>query len=101
MKKSYSLFLLLFCLGCRNPSAPALEKEYQSLLDQKEYFRLRDKMQQNRKINIDRVKDLYFNACLDNVFNLNGVSEHTINKLLDNYKNDMPDSMVARLLLLA
>jgi len=101
MKKSYSLFLLLFCFGCRNPSAPALEKEYQSLLDQKEYFRLRDKMQQNRKINIDRVKDLYFNACLDNVFNLNGGSEHTINVLLDNYKNDMPDSMVARLLLLA
>jgi len=101
MKKLYPLFLLIFCFSCRNPSAPALEKEYQSLLDQKEYFRLRDKMDQNRKINIDGIKDRYFSACLDNVFNRNAASERTINLLLDNDKSDMPDSMIARLLLLA
>ncbi|MBN8851963.1 MAG: hypothetical protein BGO55_26015 [Sphingobacteriales bacterium 50-39] len=101
MKKLYPAFLLGFCLSCHNPSNPMLEKEFQSLLDQKEYFRLRDKMEQNRKINIDHVKERYFSACLDNVFNLNAASERTINILLGGNKNDMPDSMVARLLLLA
>ncbi|HVU84701.1 MAG TPA: retropepsin-like aspartic protease, partial [Puia sp.] len=101
MKKLYSLFFLLFCLCCRNPAVPGLEKEYQSLLDQKEYFRLRDKMEQNKKINIDGIKGRYFAACLDNVFNKNAGSEQKINILLEKYKKDMPDSMIARLLLLA
>jgi len=100
MKKRYSLFLLLFCLSCNNPSALMLEKEYQSLLDQKEYFKLREKMQQNKKINIDGLKDLYFSACLDNVFNMNQGSIHQVEKLFEDYKNDLSDSMKARLQLL-
>jgi len=100
MKKLYSVFLVLFCLSCRNPSAKVLEKEFQSLLDQKEYFRLRDKMQQNRKVDIDEVNELYFSACLDNVFNKNQGSIRGIKTLFDDHKNDLPDSMMARLQLL-
>ncbi|HVU58462.1 MAG TPA: retropepsin-like aspartic protease [Puia sp.] len=99
MKKIYPLFLLLFCFSCHNPSAPLLEKEFQSLLDQKEYFRLRDKMEQN-KINIDGLKDRYFSACLDNVFNLNRGSINKIENLLSDYRDDLSDSMKGRLLLL-
>jgi hypothetical protein len=100
MKKIYPLFLWLICFSCRNPSASILEKEYQTLLDQKEYFRLRDKMQQNRKIKIDKLKELYFSACLSNVFNRNQGSIHEIETLFNDYKSDLPDSLKARLLLL-
>lgn len=57
-------------------------------------------MQQNRSVNIDEVKEHYFSACLDNVFNMNEGSTRLINTMLDRYKNDLPDSMMARLQLL-
>jgi hypothetical protein len=99
MKKTYPLFFLLFCLSCHRPSAPSLGKEFRSLLDQKEYFRLRDKMELCKN-KIDGLNGLYFSAQLDNVFNRNGRSIQEIDRLLHDYKDDLSDSMKARLLVL-
>src|SRR5260370_12091553 len=99
MKIFYSLSLLLLCIGCRHPSSLQTEKECQSLLDQKEYFRLRRIMALHGQ-DLSPEKNLYFSACIDNVFNMNAASVRKIQELFDNYDRLLTDSIKARLFLL-
>jgi hypothetical protein len=99
MKKTHSLLLLFLFISCRHHYSLQLEKEWQSLLDQKEYFRLRDQIALHKE-DISPDKGLYFSAWVDNVFSKNAASVQKIQMLLDDYGRDISDSVRARLLLL-
>jgi hypothetical protein len=99
MKRFPLLVLLIFCLSCHRPSSLQLEKEWQTWLDQKEYFRLRNGMEQHKE-DVGPAKTLYFRAFIDNVFNMNAASAQDIKALLEGYGPQLSDSVKARLLLL-
>jgi hypothetical protein len=96
----FHLLLLLCCsFACRHASSPQLEKEWQSWLDQKEYFKLRSSLELH-KYGVDPEKALYFRAFIDNVFNMNVESIQDIRALIEGYGDHLPDSVKARLKLL-
>ena len=86
-------------MACRHASSPQLEKEWQSLLDQKEYFRLRRGMELH-KFDVSPMKSLYFRSFIDNVFNMNAASIQDIQALFEGYDDELTDTTRARLLLL-
>src|SRR5580692_8576759 len=97
MSKFYALFLAIACLGCHHTGFPQTEKMLQSLLDQKEYFKLRDLLALDAD-KISREKNLYFAAYIDNAFNRNDASLEKIRTLLRDYSHDLSDSTKALLL---
>lgn len=99
MKRLYSLSLLVLCLACRHRSSLQLEKEWQTWLDQKEYFKLRSSMDLH-KYEVSPEKSMYFQSFIDNVFNRNAASIMDIEALMDGYDSRLSDTVKARLLLL-
>lgn len=97
MSKFYLIFIVVSCLGCRHTPSVQTEKMLQSLLDQKEYFKLRDRL----ALDADKIspeKNLYLGANLDNAFNRNEASMEKIHTLLEKYAASTPDSTKANLL---
>lgn len=95
--KHLSWALILACLSCHNPADRQMEQSLQSLLDRKEYFKLKSTL----AFNGDRLspeKRLYFQAFVDNVFNRNNSSIEHIEVLLKQYGPLLPDSIRADLL---
>ncbi len=97
---------LLFLLSCGQKadriaakSHPDFVNGLQTLLDQKEYFRLETKLKAagDSLLPADR---LYFRVQLDNAFNRNDSSIAGILQLLDSNAAPLPDSARANLLLL-
>jgi len=99
MKIFYTLALLFFCISCRHASSLQMEKDWQSWLDEKEYFKLRRSMELN-KYAVSPEKALYFRAFIDNVFNMNVASIQDIQTLMEGYDASLTDTVKAHLLLL-
>jgi hypothetical protein len=100
MMNFYALLLIASCFSCRHSVSLETEKMLQSLLDNKEYFKLRDRL----ALDADKIspeKSLYLNAYVDNAFNRNELSAQRIDSLLKTYAGNMSDSTKARLLQLA
>ena len=81
-------------------SSPSLQKDraLQSLLDRSEYFKLRDSLPLYAN-EISQERRLFFEACLDNVFNRNGRSNQKIDSIWQDTAK-LTDSLKANLLLL-
>lgn len=99
MKPFYIVLLLMFCMSCHQASSPELERQWQSWLDQKEYFKLRRSMELH-KFDVNPMKSLYFRSFIDNVFNMNEGSIKDIQALLEGYNAELTDTVKAHLLLL-
>src|SRR5580693_2304229 len=85
------LTILILVYGCTYRGPFKEMQQLQSLLDQKEYFKLRislnylgDHIRKERKI--------YFRAFVENAFNRNEESEKDIVDLLGNYASVLTDS---------
>lgn len=95
--KHLSWALILACLSCHNAADRQLEQSLQSLLEQKEYFKLKSTL----ALNEDRIspeKRLYLQAFVDNVFNRNSSSDQHIEVLLKQYGSHLSDSIKSDLL---
>lgn len=88
-------------MGCHNnaPLSKAAEKKLQTLLDNKEYFKLETQV----KLYNDSLSDekkLYYTAYLDNVFNHNIDCINAVDSLINNFAAQLPDSVKAEMRLL-
>jgi predicted aspartyl protease len=92
------LLLLLLCHSCRPHTPTATEQHCQSLLKQKDFFRLRTLLATASE-DISPEKRRYYQAYTDNAFNRNQASDSAISQLLDGSRN-LNDSLKANLLLL-
>jgi hypothetical protein len=92
------LILLLLCHSCRPHTPTATEQQCQSLLKQKDFFRLRTLLAVASE-DISPEKRRYYQAYTDNAFNKNQASDSVISQLFDGSR-DLNDSLKANLLLL-
>jgi predicted aspartyl protease len=92
------LILLLLCHGCKPHTPTATEQQCQVLLENKDFFHLRDLVVAGDE-DLSPEKKHFFQAYVDNAFNRNEASDSAIAQLFDNYRN-MADSLKANLLLL-
>ncbi len=91
-------FLMLLSMGCRmQPSSSAKQQQYQSLLDQKDFFRLQSLLASDTE-GLSPQKKLYFQAYTDNAFNRNEASNKVIATLLDQDSSSLSDSLKVNLL---
>src|SRR5258706_5165064 len=103
MKYIYSLSLLFLGAGCHHSVSLQREKELQSLLDNKEYFKLRSALAKSEE-EIGKDKSRWFHAFADNAFNRNAASTDNIRALLNDTTpgrsagSSLPDSLKAKLL---
>ena len=95
--KHLSWILIIACLSCHNPADHKMEQSLQSLLEQKEYFKLKNTLALNEE-RISPEKRLYFQAFVDNVFNRNSSSDEHIEVLLKQYNSLLSDSIRSDLL---
>jgi len=89
--------LMLFGCGNNKISSNATSKKLQTLLDQKEYF----KLEFQAKVyddNLSDYKKLYFKSFIDNAFNRNNDCINDVDQLLKNYDTALPDSLKSTLL---
>jgi len=96
MRNISFICLVLSITACTN-STDNKEKELQSLLDNKEYFKLRDRL----SVESDQISDakkIFFRAYVRNAFNDNGKSNEDIEALLTKYTSAISDSSKANLL---
>jgi hypothetical protein len=104
MKSLIFLFLIAFIVSCDRRSAERLhpdhgvEKSLHALLEQREYFDLRDILLKYPE-SVPSVKYHYFSAFLQNAFNQSALSIETINDLMKT-EHKLPDSLVAELLMI-
>jgi hypothetical protein len=87
------LFALATLTACNNkPSMSATaSKKLQSLLDNKEYFKLETQVKlYNDSLGDDR--KLYYASFIDNVFNRNIDCINDVDRLLKNFSGQLPDS---------
>lgn len=97
MYKLSSLAVILLLTGCARHGSLQKEQELQSLLDKKEYFKLKAGLQAAQD-DISDEKRLYFQAFTNNAFNRNRQSIQDVDSLLTQYNSNMPDSVKAGLL---
>lgn len=97
---------LLFFFGCGQKTAnvpvrshPGFVSRLQSLLEQKEFFRLETKLKSTGD-SLSPSDRLFFQVQVDNAFNRNDSAIAGIQQLLDDTSNPLPDSARANLLLL-
>ena len=93
------IYILPLYLGCHTPGSPQKETVAQSLLDNKEYFKLRSLLASDTN-DLSPQKRTWFLAFVDNAFNKNEASNKAIATLLEGYSTQLPDSTKASLLLL-
>lgn len=99
MRNFYWVLFLALISGCKHINFRQNEKMLQSLLDSKEYFKLKS----NLVIYEDAISDekkLYFSAFVNNAFNRNRESIKNIDAIFSNYPSVIIDSLRAGLLLL-
>ncbi|HTI08678.1 MAG TPA: pepsin/retropepsin-like aspartic protease family protein [Puia sp.] len=95
----YPLLLTLLLAGCHHPASMQKTAALQSLLDNKEYFKLRTALALYED-SISEDKSRWFHAFADNAFNRNAASTDNIRALLKEDASTLPDSLKARLLML-
>ncbi len=101
MKNSIVLVCLsmFVCFACSNTSKndPVIDKQLSDLLENKELFKLRNKLNEvQNNLSDDRI--LYYEAYCSLAFGEAEKSNEYISILLDKYKNKLSDSTVAGLL---
>jgi predicted aspartyl protease len=92
------LILILLCHGCRPHTPTAAEQQCQSLLKQKDFFRLRELLAATSE-DLETENLRYYQAYADNAFNRNQASDSAIAKIFDASPH-LADSLKANLLLL-
>src|SRR5882724_8366354 len=97
MQKIYLIIVIIVSAGCSRFSSLEKEKELQSLLDKKEYFKLRTRLL-HESDEISAEKKIYFRAYLRNAFNENQKSAEDVDALLTQYASTLPDSMKSGLM---
>lgn len=93
------LYMALFLAGCHHAVSTQEEAALQTMLDNKEYFKLRTALTLHED-NISEGKSRWFHAFVDNAFNKNTASTMNIRVLLKEGAAALPDSLKARLLML-
>ena len=97
-QSTHLLILILLCHGCRPHTPTATEQQCQSLLKQKDFFRLRELLAAAGKdISAENLR--YYQAYADNAFNRNQASDSAIAQIFDASPH-LADSLKANLLLL-
>ena len=99
MKKYLYLIILILIGNISTAEVSQIERQMKSLLDKKEFFRMRTLMLKDADKMSDE-KKLYFNAYIQNVFNQNEKSIKSIENLLNNYGFQLNDTAKAYLLIL-
>ncbi len=94
-----SSILLVNCTEHATTASSAAVAKLSSLLNQKEFFKLEEKLNSERN-NISEDQRLYFQSFIDNAFNRNQASVNIIDTLLKNYSSSLTDSSKAALQLL-
>jgi hypothetical protein len=89
--------IIIIAAGCSRSSSVQKEKELQSLLDKKDYFRLRTTLLREGE-EISEQKKIYFRAYVRNAFNDNKNSADDIETLFNQYASSFSDSTKGRLL---
>jgi len=97
MLKISFIWFILICTGCSRVSSLQKEKELQSLLDNREYFKLRTALLQGG-YELSEEKKIYFRAFVRNAFNDNKNSAKDIETLLTKYASSLSDSAKVDLL---
>ncbi|MDM8159583.1 aspartyl protease family protein [Labilibaculum sp. K2S] len=97
--KNLIIIGILFTLtSCANKKTDKIiDNELNQLLEQKDYFKLRERLESNEdKLTEDRL--LYYKAFVTNAFGEKKQSNEHINVLLEKYKNEFNDSTLTSLL---
>jgi len=91
-------FFLAFIVGCKTTSINQAEanKQLQTLLDDKDYFKLEARLKLYDHSLTDE-KKLYFASFLSNAFNRNDACIREVDSLLKMYPADLPDSIKSTL----
>lgn len=98
MKPALILFICLAFTSCSNrqPLSVSANKKLQGLLDNKEYFKLETQVKLYND-SLGDEKKLYYTAYLDNAFNRNFDCINDIDKLLNKFSAQLPDSVKEQL----
>jgi hypothetical protein len=93
------LFVILFsnCTSSSNVSHKDFEKQLNTLLEQKNYFKLRD-LFVNRQYQLTKEKELYYKAHIAKAFGERARSMSLIKELMSNYAHQLPDSILVNIL---
>ena len=93
------LFIVLFsnCTSSSNVSLKDYEKQLNTLLEQKNYFKLRDLLT-SKQYPLTKEKELYYNAHITKAFGERTRSMSLIKELMTNYAHQLPDSMLVNIL---
>ena len=93
------LFIILFsnCTSSSNVSHKDFEKQLNTLLEQKNYFKLRD-LFVNRQCPLTKEKELYYKAHIAKAFGERARSMSLIKELMSNYAHQLPDSILVNIL---
>jgi len=88
------LFTLAILTACNNKASlsSAATKKLQSLLDNKEYFKLETQVNLYND-SLSQEKKLYYTSIIDNVFNRNIDCINDVDRLLKNFSDQLPDSI--------
>jgi clan AA aspartic protease (TIGR02281 family) len=94
---SYLFFLIFLITNCQPKTNSSAEKELISLLGKKKYFELRAAFSEY-KDHISKEIALEIEAHLLNTFNKNVGSNATVDQLLSEYRSQLSDSTISKLL---
>ena len=95
--KKILLFLLVLCNLSLAQDNTHLVNKFNQLCNENQFFILNREMQKSGEM-LDAVHKLYFGAILDNAFNRPESSNKSIRELFSGFKDQLTDSMAARLL---
>jgi predicted aspartyl protease len=93
------LFIVLFsnCTSSSNGSLKDFEKQLNTLLEQKNYFKIRDLLA-SRQYQLTKEKELYYKAQIAKAFGERARSMSLIKELMSNYAHQLPDSILVNIL---
>ena len=87
----------LLLMQCNHPPGDATYTALDSLLNNKEYFKLEDRLTKQRD-DLSPPQQLYFEAFINNAFNRNRVAAKQVDSLLKNYSSSFNDTVKVDLL---
>ena len=92
------LFIILFsnCTSYSNVCHKDFEKQLNTLLEQKNYFKIRDLLA-SRQYQLTKEKELYYKAQIAKAFGERARSMSLIKELMSNYAHQLPDSILVNI----
>lgn len=97
MQRIFFICAIVVFISCGRSSSVEKEKQFQELLENKEYFKLRAQLEKESDMISDE-KKIFYRAHVRNAFNENQKSSEDIDALMTQYSSIIPDSLKAGLL---